>query len=891
MTKYITILLIILFCSSINAQNQFLWKKMDSSVASTFGKNSNTPSIENKQMLFQLNEDFLKQVLNTTEGKTAKGNGIKITIPNTKGELETFLVWESSNFEAELQAKYPDIRAYSGVGITDKKASLNFSVSPKGIQTMVLRGDSGSEFMEPISGESLYTIISNNSRETGKLPLNCKTEDVAINKQLLNKTAKISANNKVFKTLRLALSCTGEYTTYHGGTIAKALAGMNATMTRVNGVFNKDLAVKLVIIADTTIVYKNAATDPYSDATAGAGGAWAQELQDNLSSTITNGGYDIGHLFGASGGGGNAGCIGCVCVSPSVAVPLGKGSAYTSPSDSKPEGDTFDIDFVAHEMGHQLGANHTFSYELEGAGVNVEPGSGSTIMGYAGITADYDVQGSSDDYFAYASIKQIQDNLVTKSCPASKVITNSPPTISAGFDYTIPKGTPFILKGTGSDPNGDTVTYTWEQNDSAVTADKDNSFAVSTKIDGPLFKSLLPSSRATRYMPSYASVLGNKLTSKWESVATVARTLHFVLTGRDNAVAGTAQTNSDETIITVSGTAGPFAITSQNTENLSWFQGTSQVINWDVNGANALAGSTNVNIKLSTDGGLTFPTVLVANTTNDGSETVTVPNIEAKNCRLLIEPTANIYYAINSTAFSIGYSVSSTCKAYTFLAPFPIPEQAVYTTRTINVPLTSATVSDVNFKVNFTHSFLSDVEMEVVSPLGTTVKLFDRSCSRTNSTLDLVYDDSGIDLVCGTTTLQTVTPFQALAAFNGENPSGTWTFRIRDAYVNDTGTLNSASIAICAQSYTLSAADFEISDFVMYPNPNKGNFNIQFTSQSTNGVQVYVHDLLGRKLFEKTFTNETIFNKNIQLQHVQSGVYLLTVVDGDRKEIKKLVIE
>ena len=145
--------------------------------------------------------------------------------------------------------------------------------------------------------------------------------------------------------------------------------------------------------------------------------------------------------------------------------------------------------------------------------------------------------------------------------------------------------------------------------------------------------------------------------------------------------------------------------------------------------------------------------------------------------------------------------------------------------------------------------------------------------------------------MCGASAFQTVLPFQPLAAFNGENPSGTWTFRIRDAYKSDTGTLNSASIALCVQTYTLSAADFEISDFVMYPNPNKGNFNIQFTSQSLNGVQVYVHDLLGRKLFEKEYKNESVFNKNIQLHNVQAGVYLLTVIDGDRKEIKKLVIQ
>jgi subtilisin-like proprotein convertase family protein len=385
--------------------------------------------------------------------------------------------------------------------------------------------------------------------------------------------------------------------------------------------------------------------------------------------------------------------------------------------------------------------------------------------------------------------------------------------------------------------------------------------------------------------------LANKLTSKWESVSTVARTLHFVLTGRDNAGPGTGQTNSDQTIITVAGTAGPFTVTSQNTEDLSWFRGSNQTITWSVNGSDVMGGSENVNIKLSTDGGLTFPTVLVANTANDGSQAIVVPNITAKNCRILIEPTANIFYAVNSKAFAIGYEVISSCGSDSFTAPFPILERFAYTTRTITVPNTTASVSDVNFKVNFIHTFPSDVEMEIVSPTGTTVKLFDRGCGGTESTLDLIYDDSGADLVCGNATLQTVTPFQALSAFNGENPSGTWTFRIRDVGQGDTGTLNAASIDICTQSYTLSADDFKISDFVMYPNPNKGIFNIQFISQSTNGVKVLFHDLLGRKLFEKEYENKGVFNETIQLKNIQAGLYLLTVIDGERKEVKKIVIQ
>lgn len=891
MKRIILFFIIALSNSIIHAQNGSPWKRIDQDMVGVSDRNSAKSSADN-QLLFKLDEVAMKQSLEPLQHKTAKENRIEIAVPNRNGILEKFLVWEYSNFEPELQAKYPDIRAYAGIGITDRNASLYFSLSPKGIQTMILRGDSGSEFIERYSKDkTVYVLFEAKSRTRGSLPFTCKTEDVALNKQLLNKTGKMAANNQVFKTLRLALSCTGEYTTYHGGTVAKALEAMNATMIRVNGIFNKDLAVKLSIVAnDTDIIFTNAATDPYSTVVDEAPTAWSQEVQTTLTTVIGNGNYDVGHLFGATGGGGNAGCIGCVCVNPTVDDPLAKGSAYTSPSDPKPEGDMFDIDFVAHEMGHQLGAEHTFSYEIEGSGVSVEPGSGSTIMGYAGITTNYDIQANSDDYFTYVSIKQIQDNLSTKTCPVSTAISNNPPTISAGLDYTIPNGTAFKLTGTGSDVEGNTITYCWEQNDTATTTSGANSVALSTKLDGPLFRSMYPSSSPIRYMPAYSMVLSNKLTTTWESVPTIARTLHFTLTGRDNAALGTAQTNTDEMIVDVSGTVGPFAVTSQNTEDSSWVQGTTQTITWSVNGSNALVGSANINIKLSTDGGLTFPTTLVSNTPNDGSQTITVPNITAKNCRILIEPTANIYYAVNSKSFAIGYTVTSSCNTYTFEAPFTIPEQVAYTSKTITVPV-GATVADVNLSVALTHSYFSDVQMDVISPQGTTVKLFERSCAATNSSLILNYDDLGGSLVCGTTTAQTVSPFEPLAAFNGQNSQGVWTFRVRDAFPNDKGTLNSASITICTQTFTLAAPDFKITDIVLFPNPNKGNFNLKFTSDSTSTIKVLVHDLSGRKIFEKEYGIQQNFNENIQLKNAQPGLYLLTIIVGDRKESKKIVIE
>ncbi|MGA9638707.1 reprolysin-like metallopeptidase [Flavobacterium sp.] len=845
-------------------------------------------------LLYSLDLLSFKQALPNAINKTAKSVSAQISIPNRDGKLELFSVSESSNFESELQSKYPDIRAYEGMGITDKKARLSFSVSPKGIQTIVLRADNETEFIESYPDDkSLYVLFSSNERAKGTLPLICKTDDIAVNNDLLKKTAKISSNNKVFKTLRLALSCTGEYARYFGGenaTVADALEGMNATMTRVNAIFNRDLAIKLNLIASNDlIIYTNPSTDPYSDSSTLEN--WSLELQNTVTTIIGNSGYDIGHVFGASGGGGNAGCIGCVCVNPSGSDPYGKGSAYTSPGNGKPEGEAFDIDYVIHEMGHQLGANHTFSYSIEGTGVNVEPGSGSTIMGYAGVSDGYDIQVKSDDYFAYASILQIQNNLNTKTCPVSTVITNTPPTIDAGQNYTIPKGTAFILKGTGSDSDGDVVTYCWEQNDSATSSDKENSLAISTKSNGPLFRSIKPGSSAIRYMPSYKNVLANRLTSSWESVSTVARTLHFVLTGRDNASMGTAQTNSDEKVITVSGNIGPFSITSLNTDDLYWAQGSDQTITWSVNNSNSLAGASNVNIKLSYDNGLTFPVNLALNTPNDGSETIIVPNVKENNCRVLIEPVDNIFYAVNSKAFSIGYTVDYSCSSYNYQGQFAIPESATYTTRNITYPTTSGLVSDVDFNVSFTHSFVSDVQMEIISPQGTTVKLFDRGCSDINDSLVLKFDDSGSELQCGTSSLQTVVPVGNLSDFNGENPSGIWKFRIRDAFEEDNGTLHSAAISICEKNFVLKQPEFRILDFFVFTNPNNGTFKVKFTGDSTSTVQIKIHDLLGRLVFKNEYPKTVLFDEVVQIPNPKSGFYFLEVIVADKKVIKKILVE
>jgi len=890
MKKLLLYLLFIFCCLSASAQKNELWQKITSSSSLT-----RKGTGESGKLYYKLNEDLLSSKLTSVISKTAKNTGSEITIPNSEGKLERFLVWESSNFDPELQVKYPEIRAYQGQGIDDKTAKIYFSVAPIGMQTMVFRPAKPTEYIEQNPDDkSEYVLFKSADNAASKMNLDCQTADVITESK--STTSKTASNAKALKTFRLALSCTGEYATFFGGTKTGALAGMNATLTRVNGVFDKDLSVKLVLIANNdAVVYLDAATDPYSVPSVGAadpGGTWGQEVQTTLTNVIGNANYDIGHLFGGSGGGGNANCIGCVCVNPTSDTPLGKGSAYTSPSDGKPQGDTFDIDFVAHEMGHQLGGSHTFSHAGEGSGTQYEPGSGSTIMGYAGVTRNYDVQNNSDDYFSYGSIIQIQNNLAGKTCPVTTVITNNPPVIVAGEDYTIPISTPFVLTGTGSDAEGNLITYTWEQFDSAITTFGSNSIAYATKPDGPMFRSFPPTTSPVRYFPALSSVLNNQLTTTWESLSSIAKTMNFTLTGRDNAPAGTAQTNTDAMVVTVSAAAGPFAVTSQNAENIGWAKGSTQTITWSVNNTNTLPGSSAVNIKLSLDGGLTFPTILASNTPNDGSETVLIPSgIDVStNCRLLIQPVANIYYAVNSTPFALGYTVSTNCATYNFEGGYSTGFESAFITKSVSVPASTGTISDVNVAVNVTHGRFSDLEMQIESPAGTVVSLFNKSCASTNSTLALQFDDSGSALNCNTTTSQIVIPASALSAFNGENPQGNWIFRVRDNVVGMLGTINAASVNICNRTFTLGDSDFDNVDFALYPNPNKGFFTIQFARDSTREVKVYVHDILGKYIYNKTFQGSGYFIQDIQLPNVPSGVYFVTVTDGEKRTIKKIII-
>lgn len=899
MKKFLFLVVFILSLNFSFSQRNNSWKLFENNKAITSEKIRKTPYSVNQKLL-EFNIVQFKQSLATVSQRSSGQAGTIIQFPNSNGELEKFQVWESSNFEPALQAQFPEIRAYIGKGITDPSAVLNFSVSPRGIQTMVFRADKGTEFIEPYTKDnSVYVIFDSASRIAGKLPFNCSTEDIAINQNLSDKLVNATLSSaQSYKTMRLALSCTGEYGQYHGGTVSGALAAMNATMTRCNGVFERDLAVKLLIIANNNlVVYTDSASDPYSTVGPfGAPAAWNSQLQTTLTNVIGEANYDIGHLFGATGGGGSAGCIGCVCVNGS------KGSGITSPVDGIPQGDTFDIDYVSHEMGHQMGANHSFTHTAENNTVNVEPGSGSTIMAYAGLGgAGIDMQLNSDAYFHFKSFSQIQSNLQNKTCPVSTnlAVLNPRPGVTVTPAFTIPVGTAFKLTGSGTGTAGEVLTYCWEQNNDATVVGGTSTLPSPTKTDGPNFRSRPPSASPVRYFPQFSDVLAGNLVNTWETVSTVARSLAFAFTVRDNNTGDYGgQTNSAATVVTVVDAGGAFAITNPNTANVSWNTGSTQTITWNVAGTTGSGINTaNVNILLSTDGGATFPTVLAAGTTNDGSETVTLPNTPYQSCRILIEAVGNIFYAVSKN-IALGYTVSTACNTYTNSTALPIPDgvgadsPGAVVSNSINVPVTG-NVSDVNIGLNVTHTYPNDLVIAINSPGGATqVPVWDRACAGNNN-FNVTLNDGSPAFTCVANMTGTFSPSSPLTAFNGGQANGTWTLSVEDFYNDDTGTLNSWFVQVCTDTFSLSTPTVGFTDFAVYPNPNNGNFNIQFANNSSNGngVKVLVYDMRGRVILENNFENSATFNQNIQLNNAQSGVYLLTVTDGEIKQTKKIVVE
>ncbi|MDX2114520.1 MAG: M12 family metallo-peptidase [Planctomycetota bacterium] len=578
-----------------------------------------------------------------------------IQLPMPDGTFQRFEFWLSPVMEPELAARFPEIRTYAGQGIDDPTATLRFDLTPQGFHAQILSAE-GSFYIDPYSRGDVgfYAVYDKlDLRERAFDDWTCVvSKPLSMNAPLEMRGARAALRSGTFlQTYRTAVATTIEYTNFHGGTQALGLAAVTTAINRVTGIYERELAIRLQLIANNnTIIFTNSTGDSYSNSN---GPAMLSQNQSVLDTNIGNANYDVGHVF--STGGGGIASLGVVC-----RAGLKAQGVTGLPS---PTGDAFYVDYVAHEMGHQFGANHSFNSGVCAANRNgataFEPGSGSTIMSYAGICGSDDLQvraapqASADGYFVNISFDEILSYSTGASggCPANTGNGNTVPLIDAGPNFTIPASTPFILTPTSfSDANGDSLTFCWEQRNIVTPAAQTNVGGVFPDVgNNPIIRSWPPSTSASRIIPRVQNLVANTF-AKGEALPTTNRTLRFSCTVRDNR-AGGGGVNTDTMDVAVTTSAGPFTVTAPNTAvSLSG----STTVTWNVANTNlAPVSCASVTIELSTDGGNTFPTVLLASTPNDGSEAVTLPAVATTQARIRVRALGNIFFDISNANFTI----------------------------------------------------------------------------------------------------------------------------------------------------------------------------------------------------------------------------------------------
>lgn len=751
-----SMLLFALLCgvAFINAQNSnFLWRTVsESSVSTDRWEVSSTPL---NYTTYNLDIDaFFNQIENAPDRSLARTTpGIIVSFPDINGEPENYEIYDASVLADELQQDVPDIRSFVGKSLREKNKVIRFSISLFGLKGIILNADDGVQYIDCITKDRQSYIMylkKDISPEEGQLI--CHVDD-SFTDPVFDRNSNSTWENRNavdgrLREFRLALTCTREVTTFYvnqaglGGandTIKKTvmLAALNGIMTRVNAVYEVEMGLTMVIVADNRDIIFTSEND---NLTNNSLGLLLDENQAVIDANIGVANYDIGHVICTASGG--LAQLFSPCTS-------NKSRAASGTFTGQPTGFQFE-GIIMHEMGHQYGAFHTWSApSCSGTYTDfsaVEPGSGTTIMSYAGICGSAaNIQALTDIYFHQNSIDEMWGNITAgnSTCAQQIVTNNAPPTADAGPNYTIPRGTPYKLTGIGTDDSGEAaLTYTWDQMD----ANGPEALPTNTTVAGPVVRSFPPSSSNVRYVPRLADYVNQVNNStQWEKLVLVQRNLNFAFTVRDNDPSG-GQSNADFMTIAVRADTDAFRVTSQDLINTVYLGNSVQTVTWNpANTAAAPINAANVNILLSTDGGLTFDTVLLANTPNDGSQEVTMPNVNSTTCRIMVEAADNIFFNINVRNFEIE---------------------------------------------------------EVL----------------------------GVD----------------------------------DQILNN--------------------------DVSIYPNPNKGEFNIKLTSVLNKPITVKVYDIRGRVIFQNAFVQTPEFNETIKLNQVQSGVYLLGISSGESSITRKIII-
>jgi len=659
-----------------------------------------------KSLTYTLDVTGMKNYFNSVpelKDSDRKDNAPVIVLPMPDGTKAKFRIWKSSVMAPGLASQFPQIVTFTGQGIDDQYATIKLDFTELGFHAQIKSIVAGDSYIDPYAKQDINNyIIYKKSDLIDKNPRFCGVkdeEDSQLGKKNAQKTVAPSIGTQI-RVFRLAVACTGEYAVAATGsatpTVAQTLSAIVTSVNRVNGVYEQEVASRLVLVDnEANVVFTNAATDPFNGNNNAS--TLINESQTQIDLLIGNANYDIGHTF-STGGGGLAG-LGVICNNSN------KGRGITG--SSNPVGDPYDIDYVAHEVGHQFGGPHTFNAITGSCNGNrsaanaVEPGSGITIMAYAGICGSTNnLAPNSIPTFHTKSYQSITTKVQSTTCQVTLPTNNFAPTVNAGGDYTIPKSTPFRLEGSATDLDNNPLTYSWEQNDVGPAGDWN-----APTLNAPLFRSYVPVTVPYRYFPKLTDVI-NGTVSKGEVRPSYTRTMEFRLTVRDNN-AGCAGVANDDAVITVDGNSGPFNVTAPATA-VNWAGNSTQTVTWDVANTTAFpVNAATVNIYLSTDGGLTYPTLILASTPNDGSEAVTIPNVNTTQARIMVAAETNVFYNINPINFTITQTlgVNETAANKDVFVVYPNPSKGL-----LNVKFTNSnevydiTVYDVSGKLVFTQA-------------------------------------------------------------------------------------------------------------------------------------------------------------------------------------------
>ncbi|MEM1043556.1 MAG: reprolysin-like metallopeptidase [Bacteroidota bacterium] len=626
--------------------------------------------------------------------------GILFEFPMPDGSTETFRVVEAPVMASALQARYPQIRSYLGQGIDTPAAMLRFSVTPLGFNALVLR-PGGSVYIDPYQRGDIDHYVSyyrrDNAPDVERVRAAFMNEIVEHDDEEEDEPLRggdMFQHGETFRTYRIAIAATGEYTARVSQlndvptSVEAGLAAQVVAMTRVNGLYEREIAVRMEIIPENEdIIYTNGATDPYSNNNSFA---LLDENQANLTAVIGAENYDIGHVF--STGGGGVASLGSVCVESQKA--RGVTGLPT------PIGDPFYVDFVAHEIGHQFRGNHTFNGlngNCSGGNRNgstaYEPGSGSTIMAYAGICGVDNIQINSDDYFHVVSLIEMTNFITTgagSTCAAEEPSANEPPVVMPeGEGLAIPINVPFVLTGSATDDMPESLTYNWEEYDLGPASAPPGRSGWNESV--PFFRSLPSTEEPVRYFPagldrvlSGSQVVGSRLPLQASSNG---QRLRFRLTARDNAAgSGGIASMQIEMRAYDTGAEEDFEVTFANEDDLVFPAGPTE-ITWNVGGTDEGDVDTDqVDVLYSADGGETFD--FLVTTDNDGSEVVSIPVGDTDEARIMIMGTGNVFFDVNDEEFEVRGVVSTEAQpeaAYALSTVYPNPVGAARATLNLAV--------------------------------------------------------------------------------------------------------------------------------------------------------------------------------------------------------------